>query len=375
MTDNQIYFIDVTDTLVHFLNTNELGGIPRLVITILEIRFLIPNVYFGIYRESIGEFEVIRNLASLDVVLLETNDLISQKKCIDDWIDLFNPELEPLNVNEHVDIKYIFLSSQWDTFYSDSGYQFLTNLLINESVTCLNHDSYLLEDKFLSVTSERYKLYWSTVLKSKANIFFVSEHSKDNFSRLFNSNKGDVARYDFPFSYPRTHGGVHPDAIKLALKNTQYILVFSVLDHRKDPLPIIKELVRTNENTQRELVLIVRFQNDNKLRNKEFIDFVLDHKIKTFYNPNDVTYISLIKYSSAVFYPSSKEGFGIVPFDCKIFGKFCYVPNDSDYMYLHDNVIGYSKEEPIGEIQYNKRAINNLKDPDSSNFIKLLFNK
>lgn len=342
-----LHVVDVTDTLRHILATREIGGIPRLLVTLIENRTAMPDVCFCVYLKSRRQFKLIRNLRSLDVSILDQYIFEKDTDNLDRWIELLKPDLQDLPQGGG-DPHYYFLSSQWDTFGEPEDFAFLSHLLSNEKVTCLNHDSYLLDRDGGSPIAQRFVRFWKAVLKSSSRLFYISEHTREHFERHFGQTNGSTVRYDFAFSYPRITGGVSQEAINLSLQGKPYILVFSVLDGRKSSLGIIEALATLKRGNQGnfDIVLIVRFAVDDNASRLKLIDLVLENDLKVFLNPNDLTYLWLIKNAQAIYYPSLKEGFGMVPIDCRVFGKHCFIPEGADFAYLHPNAILYQTDTP-----------------------------
>ena len=380
MTEPTLRIVDVTDVVRHLLATGEIGGIPRLLVSIIENRAALEGLRFCVFDASCASFRVIGNPRSLDVSLLERHDFSEAPDRLAAWIELCDPQLRAIDEEllQGREAHFFFLSSQWDTLPGADGFRFVSEFLARHRVTVLHHDSYLLDRGPRTPAAERFQGYWEAVVRSGRRIVFISEHTRRDFERHFGAcPQGVVAHYDFHFEYPRNTTGVDQGAVLLADPARPYLTVFSIMDGRKSPLPVIRQLIDEGFRKRFEIALIVRFMTDDKPERIQLIDLVLMHDLKVFYSPNDATYLWLIKYAHAVFYPSLHEGFGMVPLDCKMFGKPCFIPGDADYGYLHDNARSYQAQSggrlDLASAEDPHSIHNNLMDFGNSGFADILF--
>jgi hypothetical protein len=349
------------------------------LVTIIENRASISNLEFCIFSKQDQQFYVIGNCRSIAVELLDQFEFRRNTDNLDYWIDQFDPQLQPVlpSLLKGRRPHYYFLSSQWDTLPERESFAYLSTFATENEVTFLHHDSYLLDHDPESPAARRFRSYWTAATMSKRPIAFISEHTRTIFERHFGPyDRGTVAHYDFGFAYPRTTAGVAADAIELGLSASPYLLVFSIIDGRKSPTRLIENLVAAGFRQDYEIALIVRFANDDKLERIRLIDLALSNGLKVFYAPNDATYLWLVKHAHTVYYPSSREGFGMVPLDCKMFGKACALPEDADYRYLHDNSFTYESDSPITRISHVTDAVrNDLHAFGDSTFVRTIFQR
>lgn len=380
MTEPTLRIVDVTDVVRHLLATGEIGGIPRLLVTMIENRAAVDGLRFCVFDAAAGTFRVIGNPRSLDVSLLERHDFSGEADKLAAWIEQCNPRLEAIDDEflQGRQAHFFFLSSQWDTLPGADGFRFVSEFLARHRVTVLHHDSYLLDRGPTTPAAQRFRGYWEAVVRSGGRIVFISEHTRRDFERHFGPcPQGVIAHYDFHFEYPSVTAGVNEGAVLLADPARPYITVFSIMDGRKSPLPVIRQLIDQGFRERFEIALIVRFMTDDKPERVQLIDLVLMHDLKVFYSPNDATYLWLIKHAHAVFYPSRREGFGMVPLDCKMFGRPCFIPGDADYGYLHDNARSYESqvggELDLASAEDPHSIDNNLRNFGNSGFAEILF--
>lgn len=376
MTDQLLHLVDVTDVLSHFLATKELGGIPRLLVTIIDTAAAIPDVEFCVFDKRAEAFFVVGNRSSLDVALLDQYEFSRGPDRLDHWVEHLAPDLRPIDDSllQGRTPHYCFLSSQWDTLPERENFSYLRDFLQREKVTVLHHDSYFLGEVSVSAAACRFRGYWSVVLESDAKVIFISEHGRHLSERYIgHCARAVIARYDFALSYPRITKGVSAEALELVQMRKPYLLVFAILDGRKSPIALIEAIAAAKLYEAYEIALIVRFACDDKDERIKLITLALTHNLKVFYSPNDATYLWLIRYSHAVFYPSLHEGFGMVPIDCKHFGKICYLPAQADYAYLHSNAISYEQDRGLDIPDVQPNVVSDLKAFPASEFARTLF--
>ncbi len=377
MAKGRLRLVDVTDVLRHILATGELGGIPRLLVSIIEAQTAIPNLRFCVFDAQQSRFLVVGQTRSLDLALLDQLEFTPNADNIQRWIDLCKPDLLPVEawLNDTLEAHYYFLSTQWDTFPPESDFAFFRAFLAREHVTCLLHDQYLLTQQPESAAAVRFEGYWRAVVEGGARKVFISSHTRQAFEQRFGKGGANIkVPYDFAFAYPRGQAGVDPEALSLVVNGRRYLLVFSVLDGRKAPLPLVQRLVAENQDHEFEIVLIVRFANDDMDERVRLMDLVVEHGLRVFLAPNDSSYLWLIRYAHAVFYPSVHEGYGMVPLDCKRYGKACFCPVEADFTYLHDNIVTYEQNgEILPQVRKPRLFHNDLNAFRHSTFAQGLF--